>query len=241
MFNFLKKIIKIGGNNLSERERWLEKTLSEVNKGESIIDVGAGELQYKKYCDHLKYLSQDFGQYDGSGNDEGLQTKSWDNSKLDIVSDITNIPVSDSSFDNAMCIEVLEHVPDPIRSVEEIARILKPGGKLIITAPFCSLTHFAPYFFQTGLSSYWYEKVLQKNNLKILEITHNGNYFEYLAQEFRRILPTAKKYSKLNFIDIMLYIISSPLLLLLSRLSKRDKNSKEILCYGLHIVAQKNK
>lgn len=65
---------------------------------------GAGGLQYKKYCTHLEYVSQDFGQYDGKGNSIGLQTPEWDNTKLDIVSDITNIPVSDASFDGVICI-----------------------------------------------------------------------------------------------------------------------------------------
>ena len=77
---------------------------------------------------HLEYVSQDFGQYDGKGDDKGLQTKKWDNTKLDIVSDITDIPVPDSSFDAIMCIEVFEHIPYPISALEEFSRILKRGG-----------------------------------------------------------------------------------------------------------------
>jgi ubiquinone/menaquinone biosynthesis C-methylase UbiE len=229
-----------GLKNLNNREKWLKKTIESIPKGESILDAGAGELQYKKYCKNLKYTSQDFGQYKGEGK-EGLQTGVWDNSKLDIISDIINIPSKDSSFDNIMCIEVLEHIPDPRLAIKEFSRILKHRGKLIITAPFCSLTHFAPYYYANGYSKYFYEKFLKENNFSIQEISYNGNYFEYLAQELHRIISTGKKYSKISIlVKPIIYLIIFPLLILLNYLSKNDKGSKEILCFGLHIVATKN-
>jgi hypothetical protein len=62
----------VGLNNLSNREQWLEATLKSLPAGLTILDAGAGECPYKKWCSHLNYISQDFGQYDGKG-DEGLQ------------------------------------------------------------------------------------------------------------------------------------------------------------------------
>jgi len=185
---------KIGTTNQKTRENWLEKALKNISPGLKILDAGAGELQYKKFCEHLDYFSQDFGQYDGKGNTEGLQTKKWDNSKLDIISDITKIPVKDASFDAIMCVEVLEHIIEPIKTIEEFARLLKSDGKLIITAPFCSLTHFAPYHFYTGFNKYFYKEILEMNGFKILEITPNGNYYEYMAQEIRRLPSMIKNY-----------------------------------------------
>ena len=145
--NKIKKLsfINCGRNNKATRDLWLEKTLSDIPKKSKILDVGAGELRYKKYCKHLEYVSQDFGQYDGKGDSKGLQTEKWDNSKLDIISDITNIPVSDASFDAIMCIEVFEHIPDPIKAIKEFSRILKQGGGAnfdcsnLLTYPFCSI------------------------------------------------------------------------------------------------------
>jgi ubiquinone/menaquinone biosynthesis C-methylase UbiE len=228
-----------GLKNLKNREVWLEQAIKKIPKGESILDAGAGELQYKKYCADLKYTSQDFGQYDGAGT-EGLQTGKWDNSKLDIVSDITNIPIKDQSFDNIMCIEVFEHLPEPQLAIKEFSRILKPGGKLILTAPFCSLTHFAPYYYANGYSKYFYEKILKENGFHILEISYNGNYFEYLAQELHRIVKMGNKYSKMGvFVKFMIMCLIFPLLILLNKLSKNDKGSEETLCFGLHIIAIK--
>ena len=235
----LKKI-KVGTKNKSERDNWLEKILKKIPSGKKILDAGAGELQYKKLCSHLKYTSQDFGQYDGKGNEKGLQTKKWNNSKLDIISDIIKIPVKDNSFDVIMCIEVFEHIPEPVKAIKEFARILRPEGKLIITAPFCSLTHFAPYYFANGYSKYWYEKVLKENNFIINEIKYNGNFFEYLAQEIRRIPYMEKRYTKLDLSKRLLLKLSFFLILnLLDKLSKNNKKSEEMLCFGLHILATK--
>jgi 2-polyprenyl-3-methyl-5-hydroxy-6-metoxy-1,4-benzoquinol methylase len=147
--------INCGRRNQSDREIWLQSTLKRIPDGSRILDAGAGELQYKKYCSHLNYISQDFGQYDGKGNSEGLQTSSWDNSKLDIISDIIDIPESDKSFDAIMCIEVFEHLPNPIAAIKEFSRLIKDDGFLILTAPFCSLTHFAPYHFYTGFNRFF--------------------------------------------------------------------------------------
>ncbi|MRR36812.1 SAM-dependent methyltransferase, partial [bacterium] len=146
-----------GTHNESTREDWLEQALREIPAGSRILDAGAGELRYRKFCCHLEYVSQDFAQYDGRGDTVGLHSGSWDQTKLDIVSDITAIPEPDGSFDAILCVEVLEHLPDPLAALREFARLLRSGGQLVVTAPFCSLTHLAPYFFSTGFSRYFYE------------------------------------------------------------------------------------
>lgn len=227
----------VGTTNESARVKWIEETLRKIPEGLTILDAGAGELQFKKFCSHLKYIAQDFGQYHGDGN-IGLQTGTWDNSKLDIVSDILSIPLADHSVDAIMCTEVLEHVPDPLGAIIEFTRLLKPGGYLLITAPFASLTHFAPYHFASGLSKYFYEKHLPDNGFEITDLQLNGNFFEYIAQENRRIKTIAAKYAnkKLNIFQKIIIHLN---LLILQGLSKKDKGSSELLCYGIHVFARK--
>lgn len=230
-------MFKVGTTNESARVQWIEKALKKIPEGLTLLDAGAGESQFKKFCGHLKYLSQDFGQYDGTG-DKGLQTGTWDTSKLDIVSDITSIPLPDQSIDALMCTEVLEHIPDPADAIKEFGRLIKPGGYLIITAPFASLTHFAPYHFASGLSRFFYEKYLPENGFEIEDIQFNGNFFEYIAQENRRIKYVAKKYTGKR-INIFQKVIIHLNLWILQRLSGKDKGSHELLCYGIHIIARK--
>ena len=236
-FNYAKTV-QVGTKNLLDRELWLEDVLKRIPAGYRILDAGAGELKYKKFCSHLSYVSQDFAQYDGKGNGRGLQTSKWDQTRLDIASDITKIPEPDNSFDAVMCIEVLEHVPYPVDALHELARLLKPGGFLILTAPFCSLTHFAPFFYQTGYSRYFYEYWLGKYNFEILDMQHNGNYFEYLAQEIRRIPQMSSDYAKIQ-IGFNDHLVLKQMLYMLNKLSKKGGKSSELLAFGIHVLAKK--
>jgi len=228
----------VGKSNESMRERWIEETLNSIPKNSRILDAGAGTQRYRKFCKHLNYVSQDFGKYDGQGDSAGLQTGEFKYGELNIVCDITSIPEPDSSFDAIMCIEVLEHLPDPVQAIKEFSRLIKPKGHLILTAPFCSLTHFSPYHFSTGFNKYWYEVQLAENGLKIIEITPNGNFFEYVAQEIDRIPSIAKRYSK-NKPGLLERLSIFVTLRMLLRFSKKDNGSSDLLCFGYHIHAIK--
>ena len=49
--------------------------------------------------------------------------------------DITRLPFSDQSFDVVICSEVLEHIPDEAKAIQEITRVLKPGEILAVSVP----------------------------------------------------------------------------------------------------------
>lgn len=244
MFNLIRKkktqknSLIVGTKNEKTRVDWIEKTLKNIPIGSRILDAGAGEQQYKKFCTHLDYVSQDFAEYKPENLPEGLQMDSWNYGVLDIISDIAKIPEEDKSFDVIMCTEVFEHIVNPREALDEFERLLKPNGMLIITAPFCSLTHFAPYHFYTGFSRYFYEEELNKRNFEILEITPNGNYFEYIAQELNRLNSISNKYcgkELSNNVKSAIYEINAQL----QELSNTDNGSSELLCFGLHVLAKK--
>jgi SAM-dependent methyltransferase len=231
-------ISEVGSRNLKSREKWLAACLAEVPVGARILDAGAGKQQYKSLCRHLDYISQDFAEYDGKGNSVGMQTGVYDYGKLDIVSDITSIPEPNASFDAIMCIEVLEHVPDALAAVRELSRLLKAGGKLIVSSPFCSLTHFAPYHFATGLSRYWYEQHLPSLGMEIKNIQFNGNFFEFVAQELKRVswvigIHGGPKWTSLQKLATRIVLGA------LASSSRESKGSEELLSFGIQVVAVK--
>jgi ubiquinone/menaquinone biosynthesis C-methylase UbiE len=229
---------KTGTKNETNRINWLSQTLLKIPEGSRILDAGAGEQQFKNLCSHLNYVAQDFAQYNGQGNERGLQVGAWNQTQLDIISDITAIPEPDESFDAIMCVEVFEHLPEPLLALKEFSRLLRPNGNLIITAPFCSLTHFAPYYFYTGFSRYFYEYHIPKFGLTIVDFQENGNFFEYLAQEVRRVNWVAEKYSNITMNRWEKLVVNS-MLKILEKFSDRDKGSSELLSFGCHLLAIK--
>lgn len=229
----------VGSLNENNRHEWIRNTLQKIPPNLRILDAGAGEQQYKKYCNHLNYVSQDFAQYEGEGNGKGLQTGTWNLDDLDITCDISSIPEPDGSFDVILCTEVFEHLPDPLQAIKEFSRLLGKGGMLIITAPFNSLTHFAPYHYSSGFNRYFYEYHLPRFGFEIIELTANGNYFEYIAQEMLRISSIAGKYAndKPNLHERWATRI---VLSMLDRFSKKGAGSEELLAYGYFVLARKS-
>jgi len=241
--HFRDKIILVnwvGLLNYRTRDLWVQAKLKEIPCGQTILDAGAGIEMYKNSCSHLRYTSQDFGEFTGAMTERDKMTTdvSFNTKICDIISDITKIPVKDGSFDAILCTEVFEHIPEPALAIKEFSRILQKGGRVILTAPFCSLTHQSPFYFANGYSKYWYEKILSENGFEVKEISYNGNFFEYMAQELRRIPDINKIYLSKKvgiFTKIQIYF----LLRRLYRLSIQDKKSHELLCFGLEVVAVK--
>ncbi|WP_369769538.1 class I SAM-dependent methyltransferase [Flavobacterium sp. WC2416] len=238
IFKKNNRLLTVGTLNESTRIHWLEEVLNKIPAGSKILDAGAGEQPFKKFCAHLQYVSQDFAQYKPENLNSGLQMVEWDYGQLDIISDIASIPREDKTFDAIMCTEVFEHIVNPREAIKEFSRLLKSGGCLIITAPFCSLTHFAPYHFYSGFNRFFYDEELGKNGFETIDIIPNGNYFEYLAQEVNRLPFIAKQYSNRKLIKTEKNAINK-LQRLLQNLSDADSNSSELLCFGYHVLARK--
>jgi SAM-dependent methyltransferase len=67
--------------------------------------------------------------------------------KPDIVADIQKgICFPDDHFDTVLMFDVLEHLEDPFQALEEVKRVIKRGGTLYLTVPFCFPRHGTEYF-----------------------------------------------------------------------------------------------
>jgi len=65
-----------------------------------------------------------------------------------VVTDCQKLSFGDNHFDIVVCCQVLEHIPDADSAVFEMHRVLKPGGKIVVTVPFYFPFHASPYDFR---------------------------------------------------------------------------------------------
>ena len=235
MFGFLRKLL-IDDQNERGRRAWLTRVIAAVPARARLLDAGAGELGNRPLCQHLEYVSQDFCQYEGQGDGQGLHNGRWDTSRIDLVCDITAIPEPDASFDAVLCSEVLEHVPDPTRALDEFARLLRPGGRLLLTAPFASFVHMAPYHFCSGFSRYWYEHHLVRRGFRIVELKPNGDWFDYVHQEMGRLGSMARRHGgRIWPIAYAAGLVAA----LYFRMRGPTRDASGLACFGWHCVAEK--
>lgn len=160
--------------NLHNRNLWVEDQAAKIPPNSKVLDVGAGSGRYRSLFDHCDYYTHDFGETPALN---GKYTR------LDYKSDIISIPVPDNSFDYILCTEVIEHVSEPIKAVEEMSRILKMGGVLFLTAPLGSFLHQEPHHYYGGFTPYWYKKFFSKNGLQIIDLERNKGFFSWFGQE----------------------------------------------------------
>jgi ubiquinone/menaquinone biosynthesis C-methylase UbiE len=186
-------ISEIYNFNQNDRDRWMKSKAMSVTPGSKVLDVGAGTCPYRPLFNHCDYKAQDFKKYDGV-----KLNNAHEYGQIDYASDITNIPVGSGSFDVIVCTEVLEHVPEPIKALKEISRILKVGGRLLLTAPLGSGLHQLPYHYYGGFTPEWYKKYCTQFELEIKEIVPNGGFFKHLAQESARVAWTFEEHKQFH-------------------------------------------
>ncbi len=142
-----------------------------------VLDAGCGEAAYRVRFDGCVYV----------GVDHALGDPSWDYSGIDARVNLAALPFKDASFEASLNIVALEHTPDPARVLCEIARVLKPGGRLLLVVPQQWEVHQAPHdyfrFTRFGL-----ERLLGQAGLAVPGIEPLGGFFTLAA---RRCLNAA--------------------------------------------------
>lgn len=217
-------------NTKFERDEWVKARLSELPDGIRILDAGCGSQRYREYCTRFDYRSQDFGQFEKEdkkllGNEKSNDPYNYGD--LDYISNIWEIPEKDGSFDAILCTEVLEHVPYPIETVKELRRLLKPQGTLILTTPSNCLRHMDPYYFTSGFSDRWFERILPEAGLQVREIEPVGDYYSWLATEMARTGSSHSFIALISVLPALVYFL----------LKRATPTSISTLCTGYHVLA----
>lgn len=99
-------------------------------KREILLDIGGRGKPYAEYfSDHVRW-------HFVADIEPGVS--------VDLVADARVLPVADGSVDVVLCTQVIEHIPEPARVLQEIFRVLRPGGTLILSAPAIFPQHGSP-------------------------------------------------------------------------------------------------
>lgn len=139
-----------------------------------VLDAGAGEARHAKYFARHRYTPVDLAVGDAT----------WDYTKLQALTDLTALPFRTASFGAALNVVTLEHVREPARVMQELGRVLEPGGRLLLVVPHEWEVHQAPhdYFRYTchGLTH-----LVTQAGLEVERLSPVGGYFRLMS---RRLL-----------------------------------------------------
>lgn len=139
-----------------------------------VLDAGAGEAPYRALFGHTRYVPLD----DRRG-DPG-----WDYRGLDVVGDVLRMPFRDGAFDAALSTETLEHLTDPAQFLREIARVLRPGGRLFLTAPLVFREHQEPHdYFR--FTRHGIRFLVESAGLRAASVEPEGGYFRMLGDKIQ--------------------------------------------------------
>lgn len=105
-----------------------------------MLDVGCGDKPYETAF--RPYVTEHVG-VDFAPTFEGSENAKRNRADKLYSGDL--LPFGDAEFDTVLCTQVLEHTPTPERLLGECARVLRPGGVLILTVPFAFRVHSEPH------------------------------------------------------------------------------------------------
>ncbi len=147
-----------------------------------MLDVGCGAKPYEAIF--RPYVTE----YIGVEHEATFaQTSASKEGKPDVVYDGHTLPFADGSFDTVMSVQVLEHTPDPQRLIDEMGRVLRQEGTMILTAPFSFRLHEEPHdYFR--YSPHGLRAMLARAGLEMADLRAQGKLFSVLAHKLNTFL-----------------------------------------------------
>jgi SAM-dependent methyltransferase len=124
-----------------------------------LVDIGCGSKPWKGlFAEHVdEHIGVD------------LVPSERDPTAVDIIAGAYEIPLPDGHADTVLITSVLEHLEEPQRAIDETYRLLRPGGHLLVSAPFFWHLHEEPRDFYR-FSPYALRNLLEQAGYEILEL-----------------------------------------------------------------------
>ncbi len=193
-----------------------------------MMDFGCGRKPYQSLFQVDEYIGVD---YDNPGHPH-------DNEAIDVYYDGRTLPFPDKDFDSIFSSEVFEHVFNLPQILPELARVLKPGGLMLLTCPFAFCEHEQPNDY-ARYTSFAMRHMLEQAGFEMVEQLKTGNSIEAIYQLrlvyiHQHITPIVRKIPVVRSVfRLFTYTIMNLAALGLSRLLPAGKDlylNNVILC-----------
>lgn len=151
-----------------------------------LLDFGCGSKPYKTLLQVSEYIGVD------------IETSGHDHSKeqIDVYYNGKDLPFEDESFDSIFSSEVFEHLFNLPEILDELHRVLKTGGNMLITVPFVWDEHEIPYDY-ARYTSFGMQHLLENHGFQIIHSRKTTNYVATIFQMwaayiYQHIFPKSK-------------------------------------------------
>jgi len=195
-----------------------------------LLDIGCGEMPYKneilKSTNVNKYVGLDI--YGALEYKVGI--------KPDFFWDGKRMPFENESFNSGFATEVLEHCPDPMLTLNEIHRVLKPSSPLVLTVPFLWPTHEAPHDYYR-YTPFAIRRLLEKSGFEDIEISCLGGWDASMAQMLS--LWIKRRGFTVRFQKVLFFMVKPFIKKLFLKDRIKPSNSDQIMFTSLGILAWK--
>ncbi|MBN2485928.1 MAG: class I SAM-dependent methyltransferase [Bacteroidales bacterium] len=215
---------------LEQKKELIQRVAAENFFSGNFLDIGCGRMPYKNIIEPYveKYTGVD------------IENEIYQNElKPDVFWNGSVLPFENSTIDSAMLVEVLEHIPETKKVLDEISRVLKENAALLITVPFLWNLHDIPND-EYRFTPYSLKRFLNNSGFSIIDMQAFGNWHASMATMLglyvrRAVKSSWKKYA--------LSVLLRPLII---KLFEKDKKANHrnfnngMMINGIWCLAKKS-
>ena len=197
-----------------------------VHASGKLLDLGCGKVPL--YAAYKKYINSNIC-VDWAGS-------LHKNEHLDYEHDLNKrLPLSENEFDTIILSDVLEHIENPIFLWNEMNRVLKKGGKVILNVPFFYWLHETPFDYYR-FTEYALRKFAKDAGFKIIILEQTGGIIEVwsdLTAKALLYIPIIGSYLS-KFIQSLIFIFTK------SKIGKKiSSKTSSTFPLGYFLIAEK--
>jgi ubiquinone/menaquinone biosynthesis C-methylase UbiE len=209
-----------------ETTAWLKK-----NAHGKLLDIGCGNGRIRQQLSAtVHYIGIDYPTTVALGY----------RSKPDIFADAAQLPIASSSIDTVVLLDVIEHLSDPDKAIEEAARVLAKNGKCLIHVPFLYPLHDEPHDYQRW-TRYGLKQFLNKYSFHIEEICETTHPVEtasaLLAIALSKGFIDTITHKRILWIFALLVICAIPIINITGWLIAKILSASKFMPFSYRVVA----